>query len=269
MGQSFRASDGVELWAEDYPAARQPPRAAVLIVHGYAEHSGRYADVARRLAAAGYEVMGFDYRGHGRAGGARGHCDRFTDFVSDLQRACARLEAATHQPIVLLAQSHGGLVALRALVDPEQWKLPGVVAAVLTAPFLGLKLPVPRWKVVVGRAASRLLPRLSMPNGLVASDFSHDPKSNAAWENDPLCLKIATARWFTEMSAAQALVAARAGRITVPTLWLVAGDDKVVVAPIRRAGSSPPPARSTATSRCSSSTACTTSSSTRSRRIRS
>src|SRR5262249_41080239 len=83
MGETFRAADGptsVDLWAEDYPSARQPPRASVLIVHGYAEHGGRYADVARRLAGAGFAVSTFDYRGHGRAGGPRGHCDRFTDY---------------------------------------------------------------------------------------------------------------------------------------------------------------------------------------------
>jgi alpha-beta hydrolase superfamily lysophospholipase len=224
MGETFPAFDGIDLWAEDYPPARRPARASVLIVHGYAEHGGRYVAVARRLAGAGFAVTTLDHRGHGRAGGPRGHCARFTDFVADLERAIARLEP----PIVLVAVSHGALVALRALVEPARFRLPGVVGAVLVSPFLGIKLPVPGWKVVLGRVASRLAPRLSLPNGLVADDFSHDPVSNAAWVNDPLTLRVATARWFTEMSAAQELCAARAGRIELPTLWLVAGDDRVV-----------------------------------------
>jgi alpha-beta hydrolase superfamily lysophospholipase len=233
-GRFFEGSRGLKLWAEGYPADGAP-RAAVLLVHGYAEHGGRYADVAQKLAEAGYTAMTFDYRGHGRAQGARGHCDRFVDYLDDLDRARARLAAAVPgRPIVLLAMGHGGLIALRALCEPERWKLPGVEAAILVSPYLGTKLLVPAWKVVAGRVASRLYPRLSIPHGLDPENFSHDPASNAAFTADPLTNRVGSARWHTEMLAAQAYVADRAPHIGLPTLWLVAGDDRVVDSDVTR-----------------------------------
>lgn len=229
----FEAYDGLKLWSEGH-ASEGPARGAVLIVHGYAEHGGRYGALAQHLTAAGFAVMTYDYRGHGRAQGQRGHCDRFTDYLSDLERAATRLRAAVDRPLVLLAQSHGALVVLRALTEPNRWQLPGLTAAVVTSPFLGIKMAVPRWKLVLGKAASRLAPRLSMPNGIHAEDLSHDAAQTTAWTEDPLNHRQATARWFTEMAAAQNFVATHADRVTIPTLWLLAGDDRIVDAAAAR-----------------------------------
>ena len=49
-----------------------PSKAVVCLVHGLGEHSGRYAHVAAALNDAGYALLGFDLRGHGKSGGPRG-----------------------------------------------------------------------------------------------------------------------------------------------------------------------------------------------------
>jgi hypothetical protein len=41
-------------------------KGAVVIVHGAAEHSGRYDYLAKRLNDAGYSTYRFDHRGHGK-----------------------------------------------------------------------------------------------------------------------------------------------------------------------------------------------------------
>lgn len=46
--------------------------AHVLVVHGFAEHVGRYHRVASRMAQQGLCVHGYDQRGHGRSPGRRG-----------------------------------------------------------------------------------------------------------------------------------------------------------------------------------------------------
>ncbi|HKA90776.1 MAG TPA: lysophospholipase [Haliangiales bacterium] len=210
------------------------PRAVLVTVHGYAEHHGRYARLTDELVGRGFAVFGFDYRGHGHATGARGHCNRFTDFVADLSTACEEARRLVPgKPIGLLTASHGALVTLRALCDP-QTKL-DVAGAVLTSPFLGVALAVPGWKTVLGRAASRLAPKLSMPNGIRSADLSHDPKVGAAYDADPFVHHVATARWFTEMSGAHDYVRAHAARLAVPTLWLLAGDDRVASTPASEA----------------------------------
>ena len=96
-------------------------------------------------------------RGHGQATGPRGHVTRFAEYLDDLDAALARAGAlAGDVPRVLVAHSNGSLVALRALADPD--RRPDVRCAVVSSPYLGLKLKVPAIKRLAARAASRDLP---------------------------------------------------------------------------------------------------------------
>ena len=51
--------------------APERPKAAIVIVHGLCEHFGRYDYVTQRLLEAGYAVVRFDHRGHGRSMGKK------------------------------------------------------------------------------------------------------------------------------------------------------------------------------------------------------
>lgn len=224
---AFDAPDGLKLHAHWQPAPAAPLRGGALIVHGYADHGGRYAEVAGRLTALGFKTMAFDYRGHGRAGGKRGHCDRFEEYLGDLDRALALLaQAVGGKPILLLAHSHGGLISLRALCDPGR-PLHGVRAAVLSSPFLGIGMKVSGAKILAAKVASRLVPKLSMPNGIDVDVLTHDAQILAVAKQDGLRHAVATSRWFTEMQTAQAYVDTTAGRIGIPTLWLVGTQDRL------------------------------------------
>src|SRR4030081_3132190 len=89
-----------------------PPRAAIFIVHGLAEHSGRYAATAAVLAAAGFAVHAVDYRGHGRSEGGRVHVDRIEDYVADVRAALEEVRCRhPARPRFILGHSQGGLVA--------------------------------------------------------------------------------------------------------------------------------------------------------------
>ena len=61
------------------------PWASLLMVHGLAEHCGRYEHVGAQLARAGIDVHGFDLRGFGGSGGARASIDRWSQFHDDLE----------------------------------------------------------------------------------------------------------------------------------------------------------------------------------------
>ena len=68
---TFAGFGGISLFAQAWlPEAR--PRAAVALVHGFGEHSGRYANVVESLVPKGYAVHAYDLRGHGRSSGQRG-----------------------------------------------------------------------------------------------------------------------------------------------------------------------------------------------------
>jgi len=202
------------------------PKGAVVITHGYAEHCGRYRELAHVIVDAGWVVVTYDLRGHGHSPGPRGYIDRFDAYLEDLTQIhkAARALVAPEAPIVLLGHSHGSLITLRALADERPIEC---TAAIVSSPYLALRLAVPGYKKLLARVASRVAPKLAQPNELKVEQLTSDKQKQQERLDDKLCLDIATARWFTESSSAQAYVAEHASRIKVPTTWLVGGADPI------------------------------------------
>jgi alpha-beta hydrolase superfamily lysophospholipase len=98
----------------------------------------------------------------------------------------------------------------------------------MSSPFMAVKVKVSPVKVALARVSSRLVPRLTMANEIDPAILTHDTEMVAARRADRYCHRVATARWFTEMTAAQVFVQEHAGALEVPSLWLVAGDDQLV-----------------------------------------
>ncbi len=127
-------------------------------------------------------------------------------------------------PAVLTGHSFGGLVAASvAIARPSPWR-----ALALSGPFFGVASQVPKIKVVAGRLASRLVPTFAQPTGIRGADLTHDEVRAKAYEVDPLVFKSATARWFTESSAAQDGAIQRAPSLSMPLLLIIGGADPVV-----------------------------------------
>ncbi|MBT8493550.1 MAG: lysophospholipase [Deltaproteobacteria bacterium] len=223
----FRSKDGQRLYGELF-RPESDPRGSVLLLHGYAEHCGRYREVAHLLVARGFAVLGFDFRGHGRSDGQRGFVARFVHYLDDMDAALDELDQRAGRSLrrFLVAHSNGALTALRALADP--WRVPDRLEfAVLSSPFLGLKLAVSPVKSLVGRVASLAMPSLTMPNELKVEHLTRDPTKRRERELDTLCHDVASARWFTEAQATQEWVLEFAHRVALPTLWLVGGHDQI------------------------------------------
>lgn len=228
----FSSADHTPLCADFYePEAGDSPEGTIVLIHGYCEHRGRYQRTAQDLAQKGYRVVVGDLRGHGEAGGQRAHVTRFSEYLDDTAAILA--QAARHarpvgegMPPFLLGHSMGGLIALRYLQErAREGDLRGLI---LSSPFLGIKVQVPAWKRLLGQAASRAVPGLSLPNDLDPALLSHDPEIGRAYATDPLVSHIATARWFTEAQLAQAQALRRAPGVRLPVLLLQAGDDRIV-----------------------------------------
>jgi alpha-beta hydrolase superfamily lysophospholipase len=224
------SADGIHLHYE-YRSVRDDVRAGLVLAHGYADHSGRYEALVGRLVTEGYGVLLFDFRGHGRSEGKRGHCNAFGEYLSDLQQAVALCQtSAPAKPIGIIAQSFGALVTLALLTDadrPTSERAPEIAAAVLCSPFIGRAIRGSPLMEAIARVASRLWPRFTASSGLNGSMLSHDDRAAQAYENDPLVHHVTTARWFTEAERAQARVASSVQRIEAPTLWLVPTSDAV------------------------------------------
>lgn len=199
-------------------------RAAVLLLHGYGEHGGRYRRVIERWARKKLATAVPDLRGHGWSAGVRGYCDRFSDFHEDVDDMIAVLrERAPGVPLFGFGHSFGGLIAATyALGHPGAFQ--GIV---LSSPYFGLALQVPGAKKLAGQIASHLLPKLALPSGLQGKDLTHDETIARLYDTDPLVNKGATARWFTESSTAQRDLLARAAQIRTPIVVFQGGADRV------------------------------------------
>ena len=214
------------LYAETFAPAGTP-KGVVVITHGYAEHCGRYREVAHVIVNAGFAALGYDVRGHGKSPGERGYIDRFDTYLDDFTHvlAAARALAPADAPMILLGHSHGSLITLRALAGARPPA--NIKAAIVSSPFLALRLAVPGYKKLLARIASRVAPKLAQPNALRVEDLTSDKQKQAERLADKLCFEIATSRWFTEASEAQDYVYEHAPRIGVPTTWLVGGADPI------------------------------------------
>lgn len=227
---SWTMPDGARLAVRRLRPDREP-RATVLLVHGWGEHSGRYGHAAAWLASRGCDVTGFDHRGHGRSTGRRGDVARFAQYLADVVALRRRLQAEAPGPQVLLGHSFGGLVVLRYLeTAPED-----LAGAICTSPFVEVAMPVPAWKRSLGRALVNILPAVKVPTGLVLEHICTDPAVVEAARTDPLCHQVMTPRAYHEITAAQRALPAERHGIGVPLHVAMAGDDRIVSTPATQA----------------------------------
>jgi alpha-beta hydrolase superfamily lysophospholipase len=100
----------------------QAPKAVIMIAHGMAEHSSRYARLADTLVSNGYAVFALDHRGHGQTskGGVQGHFadqDGWKKVVGDLDSLNQHIRALHPQtPIILLGHSMGSYIGQAYLI---------------------------------------------------------------------------------------------------------------------------------------------------------
>jgi alpha-beta hydrolase superfamily lysophospholipase len=218
-----RTPDGLTLAGEHHllPAGR----GRLVIVHGYAEHRGRYRELVADLTNAGYECHLPDLRGHGDSEGPRGHVPRFADYAADLGLFLAEVRkvSTSPAPLLLLGHSLGGLIAL----DFVRRRPEVFAAAAVSSPFLAPALAIPFLKRTFLPLVARLLPTLAVDSGLSADWLSHDPEVVRAYASDPRVFSTVTLGWFTAATEAQRQVFDGAPGIRLPILVLVGDADRI------------------------------------------
>ncbi len=199
-----------------------PPKAIVLLAHGYAEHLGRYEHVAARLNRSGYGVYAVDHWGHGSSDGVPGFVPAFSVYVDGIAALLERVKTAhPGVPRILLGHSMGGLIAAACLL---RWQHE-FAAAVLSGPAIKAAQEPPALTIAIAKLLSRIAPRLGVLQ-LDGSLVSRDPQVVAAYRADPLVYKGKVgARLGAEMFAAMGEVQAQAARISLPLLILHGAED--------------------------------------------
>ncbi|HDS28882.1 MAG TPA: alpha/beta hydrolase, partial [Candidatus Acetothermia bacterium] len=201
------------------------PRARVLLVHGLAEHIGRYDRVAEFLTQCGYVVHGFDLPGHGRSSGRRVYVRRFGELTSVLD-ACVRWtnQQPPTLPLFVYAHSVGALVAVTWLLSASR----PPHSVVLTGPCIRIPDHVSPPTRALAVMLSWLLPWAGV-SAVDAHGVSRDPIEVRRYVEDPLVVHgKTTARLAGELMTAIRRLTDAVHRITVPCLILHGGSDPIV-----------------------------------------
>jgi len=227
----FASKDGTRLyWSQVLPDTE--PKAWLGVVHGYADHSGRYKLPIDFWVSQGFAVQAFDYRGHGKSDGPRGDFKQWSDYLDDVTAFADKLKAAAGgKKVFLVSHSNGTLINTHYLAT----KPAGVAGAVLVGSFYALALPVPPLKVFAANLIKGILPGLKLSNELSVEYLSRDVEWQKESANDKLRFSTTTPRWFSGTMAAQEGLQGLGAKITLPVLMVLGGADPIISVPAAKA----------------------------------
>ena len=217
-------ADGGTVFGRTFPA-RGIERAALLLVHGFGEHHGRYARQIEHLAERGVTVFAFDLPGHGRSSGRRAVVD-VNALVGTVHTALLRVTDYARErriPVGMLGHSMGGLLAAATAV-----RVPGAVDGLfLSSPALLVGAGYPDWYKNLGDLLAALAPWAPAssldPNGISRiGEYVED------YSDDPLVFhKPVPALTGATMLSAGETTRAQAGTISIPTRIIHGTEDSV------------------------------------------
>jgi alpha-beta hydrolase superfamily lysophospholipase len=192
--------------------AAADPRATVVFLHGFGEHTGLYHRYGFALNAAGIDLWAVDQLGHGLSPGARGQLGTIEDSSALAEALTAFAEVSRPGiPIVAQGHSYGAVVTLfRILENPGRYR-----AAVISGAPL-----VPVAEFLDTNPAIDLDPR----------GLSSDPFYLDSLENDPLAFTAADGTALArELDRAWDRFGALLPTLSVPTLAVHGGSDPIAV----------------------------------------
>ena len=219
----WETRDHLRLYAQGWQPETES-KALVCLVHGLGEHSGRYEHVAAHLTRAGYVMMAFDQRGHGKSDGQRGHTPDFEILGKDIAQF---LEESVRRypdyPCFLYGHSLGGNLILNYVLRHDA-QLTGAIA---TAPALRTAFEPPALKIALGKIMYRLWPTLSMSNEIDVETLSRNPEVVRAYVNDPLVHDRLTPRLAIGMLDKGEWVLQHAAELSLPLLLMHGAADRL------------------------------------------
>lgn len=220
----FKGLKNLELYYQGW-LPEGDPAAVLLVVHGLAEHSGRYGNVVDYFVPRGYAIYAPDHRGHGRSQGARVYVERFTDYLDDLKTFFDMVRGwHPDRKIFMLGHSMGSTIGL-AYAARHQDELDGLI---LSATCVRPGESISPLLITVGKLISTLLPKMGMVV-LDASTISRDPAVVAAYDNDPLVYRgKVTARLGAELIATMQAFSEQVSQLHLPLLIMHGTADRLV-----------------------------------------
>ena len=200
------------------------PKAILLVVHGIAEHSGRYMNLVNYFVPKGYAVYSFDLRGHGKSDGKRSYIERFSYYIDDLQTFFNLVRTENpNTKIFMVGHSMGSTISVDYALE-HQSELQGLIISGTT---LKLGSSISKAAILMAKILSVLMPKMGV-SALDPGGISRDPAVVAAYVNDPLNYtgKL-SARFGVELLKTMEMLQSGLSEINLPILIMQGSQDRI------------------------------------------
>ena len=155
----------------------------ILLIHGLGEHSGRYLNFIQEFNIRNISIFTIDTRGHGRSEGKRGHSPFYGQLMSDIHSFVQHVTDKTpNRNHFLYGHSMGGNLVINYSLQKDE-KINGIIA---TSPSIKLAIKPPRIKLFMAKLFQKLIPSLTLNNGLDINGISRNLQVVEDYVNDPL-----------------------------------------------------------------------------------
>ena len=164
-------------------AAKGTTKAVIAMVHGYGEHSGRYADWAERFNERGIAFCAIDLPGHGKSSGKRGYFRSYDLLMKDIDVLLDQVVTLYPSvPVILYGHSMGGNVVINyACRRRHCYNL-----LIATSPWLILTKPIPAYLLKFIKFMSDVFPQFTVKSPLKKDDLSSIAEVGRKYVSDPL-----------------------------------------------------------------------------------
>lgn len=199
-------------------------KGVIVIVHGAAEHHGRYKWLVEMWRLAGYHVIMGDLPGQGTSTRRRGHIQSFDEYIIEVNE-WIKESKKYNLPLFLIGHSMGGLVVIRSLQEKHQ----EVKAVILSSPCLGILYKPNKALELASRGLNIIAPSFKVESNLNVSIATRNKSVQDNDENDSLYVTKVSVRWYRELIHAMEEAQKQVGKFQkVPLLLMQGGADKIV-----------------------------------------
>jgi lysophospholipase len=220
----LKSQDGVVFYREwNCPS----PKTVIILVHGLGGYSGRFFEFGPYLARHGMQVYAIELKGFGESSSVKGHIDNFKIYTKELKSLVGTAKKLNPgKKIFMFGESMGGLITLDFLIHNQKM----VDGAILMSPAVKDKLSMPFAKKLEIFKAALFDPMAFFPGGFAAETFTRDKVMAKRINNDPLEVRLFTAKFFLSILKAMMFVKLFPESIKLPVLMLLAGKDSMISA---------------------------------------
>lgn len=196
------------------------PKATIIIVHGIAEHSGRYKSLSERLNNEGYDVVTYDHLGHGQSEGKRGRLKSFHNMIDVLHSIVLAERSRNNNKIFLLGHSMGGGVV--NLYEAKYGDVDGIISS-------SAATNTPKGLRIFKYIGFYLLRWIKVSSSMFDKHLAKDPKVLENNKKDPLMLDYMYLSLLGEMFIKGAkYIHKNINNFKTPILYIHGTDDQIV-----------------------------------------